>query len=201
LRYVIAPMLGGGAIVAAIIMLSQPTLPNVALDEPVKHAAAAQVSAPPPPVPGPSGAPTRATPVAPGPSATAIPASKPLPGPSASFKPTPPLEGTKPPAPKAKEHRRPQLYATNADDEQFPGQTISVGKGDAIAVHWVIDPETVTGIIHLRSEGDDATISDTVVEAAGALKLRVSSSTRMVLTDVRPEGERFLADLDIAMKN
>lgn len=202
LRYVIAPMIGGSGIVAAIIMISQPVIPNVALDEPIKHAAAAQVSGPPPPVPSPSASATPATPAAPSASATASPASQAVTGPSASPIPTSPLESAQPAEPKAKEHHRPQFYATNADDERFPGQTISVGKGDSIAVHWVIDPETVTGVIHLRSESDNhATISDTMVDAIGALKFQVRSSTKMELTDVRPEGERFLADLDITVKN
>lgn len=113
-----------------------------------------------------------------------------------------PVSTSQSPVPqRKKEPRRAEFYATNADDERFPGAEVSVHRGDAIAINWAIDPASITGAVHLRTESNGRTVDDAVVDNTGHLPIRVAGSTRVVLTEVRPEGERFIAELTISAEN
>lgn len=201
LRYVIVPIIGGGGLVAVLATVAERADLNFLFGDAPKHVAAAQVSAP-------ASAPSPATIPSPllqtvQPSASAsLPASAPAspPLPAAAQSPLPQTVDPSAP-PKTKETHRPYFYATDKDDRRYPGQSIVVQKGDSVGLHWEIYPGTVTGVVHLRSETGGVTVSDTIVDNAGSQSIEVASSMRLVLTEVRPEGERFLADLDISVGN
>lgn len=69
-----------------------------------------------------------------------------------------------------------------------------------VELHWVIDPNSVSGAIHLRSDHGGHRITDSVVPTTGSRSLEVGSPMRWKLVEVRPEGERFLADLDLSVR-
>jgi hypothetical protein len=93
------------------------------------------------------------------------------------------------------------FYATDRKNHRLRGAQVSVRKGAPIRIHWAIDARSVTGKIHLRSERNGQTVTDAVVKPEGNRPFHPGSSTTMVLTETRPDGEKFLADLDIAVTN
>jgi hypothetical protein len=186
------PVVAGAAIVPLLIAVTDQVSSGAGISVPVKRVAAAEADSSPP-----------ATPT------VHLPTPQQQSGPKPEL-PTAqqaPPEAAQPsiakPAPqKAREPHRPSFYATDADEERFPTSQVGAKKGDSIALHWELDPAAVTGEVHLRSENENnQTISDTIVENTGALKLTVSGPAKMVLTEIRPEGERFLADLEITIQN
>jgi len=92
------------------------------------------------------------------------------------------------------------FYATDDRNHRFRGAPVPVRRGAPIRIHWQIDRTSTTGIIHLRSERDGRTVSDDIVESSGNRRIEPRDSMTLVLTEVRPTGEKFLANIDIAVK-
>lgn len=206
LQFVIAPTIAGGAMVPILASVADSATVRAAFDEPAKAPVVAETSG--------------SAPASPLSAANSNPSARPLSVPSpftqqtsrtTAPQPAPPIvrqnvalaASPLPPSvpQRKKEPRRADFYATNADDDRLPGGEVSVHKGDSMGINWAIDSASVTGAIHLRTESNGRTVNDAVVENAGHLSIRISGATRMVLTEVRPEGERFIAELNISAEN
>lgn len=190
LKFVLAPMVGGGGV--ASFMLS--ATDRLDLTPPAAQAPVTAESQ----RAKPSTSPVVARPAvrAPRPQSTAPQAAS---GETvaAMHMPPSPSPAPQPVRKSAPASHPPYLYATDRNNERIPGFRIHVRKGAAIGIHWLVDPTMLTGLLHLRVENGNRFVSDRVVQASGNRLVQIGSPTRLVLTEVRPEGERDLAELNV----
>lgn len=201
LKFVLAPMIGGGGVVSIVFSATDQ------LDF-GDHAAPATTQGATPPgearstaqrLAKPSQAPQSSQAANAHPSNTAPATSPPstnLAGTMASLR-TVPSPSAQPPAASKEASRHPYFYATDRYNQRFHGALIRARRGSRIGIHWVVDLASVTGSLHLKVESGGRTTMDREVDVSGYHPIQVGSTMRVLLTEVFPGRERQLGELDV----
>jgi hypothetical protein len=204
LKYVIAPLIGGGGSVPAVLLLTQhfdlhlhtaQVLRKIAAGQSgsAAHAGNAPVSqtVAPPAASAPSPLADNSSQQAPQAGSSSMPAPSPAPAPTA-----PAIARQEAPSP-----HHPSFYATDLDNVRYRGTQITVRRGTLVGIHWLVDPAALKGQMHLRSAMGDRTLSDAVVGSSGYREVEVESSRTLVLTESGPTGQRFLGEIDLSVRD
>lgn len=202
LKFVLAPMIGGGGVVSIVFSatdhladVGSHTAPAATLS--AKPASQAQNTPQQPAKPIQTPQVPQAADAHP---SNVSPATNPSPtnpaGTMASLR-TVPLQPAQSVAAAKEASRQANFYATDRYNERFHGTLIRARRGARIGIHWVVDLASVTGSLHLKVESDGHTTMDREVDATGYHPIHVGSTMRVLLTEVFPGSERQLGELDV----
>jgi hypothetical protein len=162
--------------------------PPVSTSAPDKNLATAQAVTPKPTEPAPALQPAAHQSAAPGPAAE--PRGEML---HASL--AVPQPGAEPP----REMPHASFYASDSFISHHYSSHVAVQRGSMVGLHWAVTPGAQANRIHLRAVRHGRIISDEAVPAAASRTIEVDSPTEWTLTEVRPDGDRVLGELNLTV--